>query len=70
MPGRPGVKRLAQSALDNGWILAVCSTSAIASVEAVLLQVMGAELTGKFAGVFAGDMVKAKKPALDIGEQT
>ena len=66
MPGRPGVKRLAAAAEAEGWLLAVCSTSAIASVEAVLSQVMGAELAGRFAGVFAGDMVKAKKPAPDI----
>jgi HAD superfamily hydrolase (TIGR01509 family) len=66
MPGRPGVKRLAEAALAAGWTLAVCSTSAIASVEAVLHHVMGPETAGKFAGVFAGDMVKAKKPAPDV----
>ena len=66
MPGRPGVKRLAQEAHDKGWTLAVCSTSAAASVQAVLDTVMGRELSGKFAGVFAGDIVKAKKPAPDI----
>jgi HAD superfamily hydrolase (TIGR01509 family) len=66
MPGRPGVKRLAQEAYDKGWTLAVCSTSALASVQAVLDTVMGKELAGKFAGVFAGDIVKAKKPAPDI----
>jgi len=31
MPGRPGVKRLTREALDEGWTLAVCSTSAQAS---------------------------------------
>ncbi len=66
MPGRPGVKRLAETALRNGWLLAICSSSAITSVEAVLRQVMGDQLAGQFAGVFAGDMVKAKKPAPDI----
>lgn len=66
IPGRPGVKRLAQAALAKGWLLAVCSTSAIASVEAVLRHVMGVELARQFAGVFAGDMVKAKKPAPDV----
>ena len=66
MPGRPRVKRLAEAAVANGWILAVCSTSAVASVEAVLHQVMGADLFGKFAGIYAGDMVNAKKPAPDI----
>ncbi len=66
MPARPGVKRLAQEAHDRGWVLAVCSTSAQASVQAVLDSVMGRELSAKFAGVFAGDIVKAKKPAPDI----
>ena len=66
IPGRPGVRRLAREAHDRGWVLAVCSTSALASVQAVLLYVMGAELAGQFSGVFAGDIVAAKKPAPDI----
>jgi HAD superfamily hydrolase (TIGR01509 family) len=66
MPARPGVRRLAQEAHDKGYILAVCSTSALASVQAVLDSVMGKELSATFAGVFAGDIVKAKKPAPDI----
>ena len=66
MPARPGVKRLAEEAHGKGWTLVVCSTSAQASVQAVLDSVMGAELSSKFAGVFAGDIVKAKKPAPDI----
>jgi HAD superfamily hydrolase (TIGR01509 family) len=66
LPGRPGVRRLAQAAHETGWTLAVCSTSALASVQAVLDTVMGRELSAKFAGVFAGDIVKAKKPAPDI----
>lgn len=66
LPGRPGVKRLAEEAYEQGWTLVVCSTSALPSVEAVLHHVMGEETAAKFAGVFAGDMVKAKKPAPDI----
>lgn len=66
LPGRPGVKRLAENAKDNGWTLVVCSTSALSSVKAVLEHVMGEETAAKFDGVFAGDMVKAKKPAPDI----
>jgi len=66
LPGRPGVKRLAEGALAQGWTLAVCSTSALPSVQAVLTHVMGEETAAKFAGVFAGDMVKAKKPAPDV----
>jgi HAD superfamily hydrolase (TIGR01509 family) len=66
IPGRPGVKRLASEAHHRGWLLAVCSTSALPSVQAVLQHVMGEELAGQFAGVFAGDIVAAKKPAPDI----
>jgi HAD superfamily hydrolase (TIGR01509 family) len=66
IPARPGVKRLAEAALARGWVLVVGSTSALPSVQAVLRHVMGDELAGKFAGVFAGDMVKAKKPAPDV----
>jgi HAD superfamily hydrolase (TIGR01509 family) len=66
IPGRPGVKRLATEALGQGWLLVVCSTSALPAVQAVLVHVMGEELAGQFAGVFAGDIVAAKKPAPDI----
>ncbi len=66
LPGRPGVKRLAEEALAQGWTLVVCSTSALSSVQAVLHYVMGEETARKFGGVFAGDVVKAKKPAPDI----
>lgn len=66
LPARPGVRRLAQDAHARGWTLAVCSTSAVSSVQAVLDSVMGTELSSTFAGVFAGDIVKAKKPAPDI----
>lgn len=66
IPGRPGVKRLAEAALANGWTLVVCSTAALSSAQAVLQHVMGDETAAKFAGVFAGDMVKKKKPAPDV----
>ena len=65
IPPRSGVQRLAREALDAGWILGVCSTSAKASVEAVLAQVMD-EMADRFSLLLAGDMVKAKKPAPDI----
>jgi HAD superfamily hydrolase (TIGR01509 family) len=66
IPPRPGVKRLAEEAMERGWKLAVASTSALESVEAVLHRAMGPETTGRFALVLAGDVVKAKKPAPDI----
>lgn len=66
LPGRPGVKRLVEEALDAGWTVAVASTSAPESVEAVLRTVVGSETRARMAGVFAGDAVEAKKPAPDI----
>jgi dihydroxyacetone kinase phosphoprotein-dependent L subunit len=66
IPGRPGVRRLAKEALARDWVLAVCSTSALPSVQAVLTHVMGEDIARQFAGVFAGDIVQKKKPAPDI----
>jgi len=66
IPPRPGIKRLAEEALAQGWLLAVASTSAQESVEAVLRHAVGAETAARFSLVLAGDVVKAKKPAPDI----
>jgi HAD superfamily hydrolase (TIGR01509 family) len=66
LPARPGVFRIINEALKNGWRLAVASTSAQSSVEAVLLSVAGKENYAKFALVLAGDCVPKKKPAPDI----
>ena len=59
LPGRPGVKRLIESALDAGWVVAVASTSATKSVEAVLTSVVGPQTRARMAGVWAGDIVPA-----------
>lgn len=58
---RPGIVRIVQEAVDAGWSLAVASTSAEASVRAVLRSALGPELAQEVA-VFAGDAVRAKKP--------
>jgi HAD superfamily hydrolase (TIGR01509 family) len=65
LPGRPGVARVVNAAVQAGWKLAVASTSAEASVRAVLEHVVGAENAAHFA-VLAGDIVTSKKPAPDI----
>jgi len=65
VPGRPGIKRLVEEAHEAGWLLAVASTSAHASVRAVLEHAVGGELASKFK-IFAGDDVQKKKPAPDI----
>jgi HAD superfamily hydrolase (TIGR01509 family) len=62
---RSGIKRIAEAALAAGWKLAVASTSAKPSVEAVLIHVVGESTANRFA-VLAGDIVTAKKPAPDI----
>ena len=66
LPPRPGINRLIQEALDAGWTLAVASTSAQASVEAILAAAVGQKNAARFAAVLAGDVVENKKPAPDI----
>ncbi len=66
IPPRSGVKRISEGALENGWTLAVASTSAEESVRAVLRHAMGEATANRFSLVLAGDCVKAKKPAPDI----
>jgi len=66
IPPRSGVKRLAEEALAAGWMLAVASTSAQPSVEAMLRRAMGEKTAARFSLVLAGDVVRAKKPAPDI----
>ena len=61
LPARPGIARVVDEAIAAGWALAVASTSAEASVRAVLDHAVGTEAAGHFA-VFAGDIVPAKKP--------
>ena len=67
VPARPGIARLADEARAQGWQLAVASTSALPSVEAVLRHAVGEELSAQFR-FFAGDIVARKKPAPDIYE--
>ena len=65
LPARPGIARIVEEAAGAGWALAVASTSAEASVRAVLEHAVGAERAADFS-VFAGDVVPKKKPAPDI----
>jgi HAD superfamily hydrolase (TIGR01509 family) len=61
LPGRPGVARVITAALEAGWVVAVASTSAQESVQAVLEHAVGPEVAAQVP-VFAGDVVPAKKP--------
>lgn len=62
---RSGVRRLVAEARGAGWAVAVASTSAEASVRAVMRMTLGSELSRDVA-VLAGDVVAHKKPAPDI----
>jgi HAD superfamily hydrolase (TIGR01509 family) len=66
LPPRPGIRRIIEQALGKGWTLAVASTSAQESVEAILQVAAGADNARRFAAVLAGDVVPRKKPAPDI----
>jgi len=65
IPLRPGVLRLIDEAIENGVQLAVCSTSNEKAVQNIVTTLMSEEQASKFS-VFAGDMVKTKKPAPDV----
>jgi HAD superfamily hydrolase (TIGR01509 family) len=66
LPTRPGIRRIIGDAQDAGWKLAVASTSAEASVRAILERAAGPERAARFDVVLAGDVVEHKKPAPDI----
>jgi HAD superfamily hydrolase (TIGR01509 family) len=66
LPPRPGIRRIIGEALALGWTLAVASTSAQESVEAILQVAAGPDNARRFAAVLAGDVVPRKKPAPDI----
>ncbi|KAL3941564.1 MAG: hypothetical protein SGBAC_004092 [Bacillariaceae sp.] len=65
VPLRPGVLRVIDDAIAAGLSLAVCSTSSEFAVRNLVSTLMGPERASKFQ-IFAGDMVKAKKPAPDV----
>ena len=66
LPPRPGIRRVISAAQDAGWKLAVASTSAEASVHAILEYAVGRERAERFDVFLAGDVVPRKKPAPDI----
>ncbi len=61
IPPRSGIGRIIPEALDAGWTVAVCSTSAQESVDAVLRHAVGDAVADRVR-LFAGDVVPAKKP--------
>ena len=65
IPGRSGIHRIVNGALDAGWTIGICSTSKEESVRAVLEAAAGKEASDRCT-FFCGDIVPAKKPAPDI----
>ncbi|NBZ89408.1 HAD-IA family hydrolase [Stagnihabitans tardus] len=61
MAARPGIRELIRAALSSGVRVAVCSTSNVAAVQGIVDHLIGADLAPQVR-VFAGDMVKRKKP--------
>jgi HAD superfamily hydrolase (TIGR01509 family) len=66
LPPRAGIRRIVREAQEAGWKMAVASTSAEASVRAILENATGAERASRFDLLLAGDVVAHKKPAPDI----
>ena len=62
LPPRPGIRRIISDAQDAGWQLGVASTSAEASVRAILEYAVGQERAARFDVFLAGDVVPKKKP--------
>ena len=58
---RPGIARIMEAAIKAGVTLAVCSTSNERAVQTIVDVLLGKGVS-PYVTVFAGDMVKAKKP--------
>jgi HAD superfamily hydrolase (TIGR01509 family) len=65
IPLRPGVLRIIDDAIAANIKLAVCSTSNVLAVTNLVRTLIGPERAKQFT-IFAGDMVKKKKPAPDV----
>jgi len=65
IPLRPGILRIVDDAIAAGIKLAVCSTSNEKAVANIVKVLMGPSRAERFQ-IFAGDMVKKKKPAPDV----
>ena len=61
LPLRPGIARIMQEAIEAGVIIAVCSTSNEQAVQNIVDALLGKKISAHIS-VFAGDMVKIKKP--------
>jgi HAD superfamily hydrolase (TIGR01509 family) len=66
LPLRPGIRRLIETARQEGVRLAIATTSALENVVALLKTSLAPDSPTWFDLIAAGDIVPAKKPAPDI----
>lgn len=66
IPLRPGVERLINEAREQGFRLAIATTTTPENVTALLTHTLGADSINWFEVIAAGDIVPSKKPAPDI----
>jgi len=62
LPLRAGVARLFDEITAAGLTVAICSTSNVRAVTLVAERMLGPERKAALHGIYAGDMVPAKKP--------
>jgi len=63
---RPGIRQAISTAQQNGYRLAISTTTSLPNIDALLQSAYGDEGSSIFDVICAGDMVKEKKPAPDI----
>jgi beta-phosphoglucomutase-like phosphatase (HAD superfamily) len=63
---RPGIRQAISTAQQNGYRLAISTTTSLPNIDALLQSAYGSEGSNIFEVICAGDMVKEKKPAPDI----
>jgi len=66
LPLRTGVARLVDEAIEEGLMLAICSTSNERAVNLVAEKMLGPQRKVHFDAILAGDVVSKKKPAPEI----
>jgi HAD superfamily hydrolase (TIGR01509 family) len=66
IPLRAGVRRLLEEALEQGYKLAIASTTTAVNINALLQSTLGARGLDMFSVIACGDQVTHKKPAPDI----
>jgi HAD superfamily hydrolase (TIGR01509 family) len=63
---RPGIRKLIRDAKDQGFRLAIATTTTPANIDALLTATFGEEGHDLFEVICAGDSVPNKKPAPDV----